>query len=103
MGNYNCVCVCKGQGNRPLKGNADTIKKACNVSPKDADEVSIASHTITVPYSEQATNEHNDDKPGTKEHTDANDKSQASLGSKCSSVLAPPEEEDPENTNTHNH
>ena len=119
MGNYNCVRVCKGQGNWPPEGNADTIKKAYNVSPElDEDQVSIVLEDITdevsqhvpyeplqyhVPYPEQATNEHNDDdKPETKEHTDANDKSQASLGSKCSSVLVPPEEENPENINTHN-
>ena len=87
------------------------IKKAYNVSPElDEDKVSICSEDITdevsqhVPYSEQATNEHNDDdKPETKELTDADDKSYTSLGSNSSSVIMPAEEENPENINTHNH
>ena len=83
-----------------LKETLIRSRRLNNVSPTDDDEASIASDD--VPYSEQATNEHNDDKPGTRELTDAHDTSQASLGSNCSSVLAPAEEENPENTNAHN-
>ena len=109
MGNYNCVCACKGEFDWPLDRKAESVnmKTAGNAALKDldpssldaSDNVSIASKNIPnmksrdVPFSQQATNKHGDeDKPGTKELTDADDKSQASVGS-----IKTAEEEDPKN------
>ena len=115
MGNYNCVCVCKGEADWPLERNAESVnmKTAGNAALKGLDPsalksycdiVSIASNDITdtvsqdVPFPQQVANkDDDDDKPGgTKELTDAGDKSQASVVSNCSSDMTA-EEEDPEN------
>ena len=65
------------------------------------DAGSIGSNDITdmvsqacIPFPQQVTNEHDDDgKPRVKELTDADDKSQTSVGSNCSLVIMPAEEE----------
>ena len=91
------------------------MKTAGNASLKDldpssldaGDNVSIASNNIPnmksrdVPLPQQVTNKQGDeDKPGTKEPADADDKSQASVSSNHSSSIMTAEEEDPENIMT---
>ena len=105
----------KTAGNAALKGlDPSALKSYC-------DNVSIASNDITdtvsqdVPFPQQVANkDDDDDKPGgTKELTDAGDKSQASVVSNCSSdmtaeeedpenIKRPLQEEDPKNINAHN-
>ena len=100
MGNYNCICVCKGDDwpyNTSLKGvnSSPLMPYSDNVN---IDSSSVNDISKNVPLPQQATNKHgDDDKLGTRELTDADDKSQASVGSTRSSVLVQAEEENPEN------
>ena len=99
--------MCRGQFNWPLERKTESVisktpdKASLKGSNTSDDTGSSGSNGITdmvslacIPFPQRVTNEHaDDDNPTAKELADADDKSQASVGSNCSLVIMPAEEE----------